>query len=150
MSAKKTAIKELLRAKDLYIKPAIDTVRTVGIRSYLSAKKPSSSLMHEAGILDAAGINIAKDFIKKKLIETDASIKGIAFTLGGSVKSSAKFKDALKALKKVRTSMEASKYKYKKINLKNKIMAKALFAIPAAVAMDRMYTDGHGTAKDKN
>jgi len=150
MSASKKVIKEILRAKNLYITPAIDTVRTIGIRSYTSAKKPTSRLMHEAGILDAAGINVAKDFIKKKLAQTDTAFKGLAHIGSGSSSTAASLKDSLKKLRKIKTEDLASRYKYKNIDLKNKIIAKSLFAIPSALVIDRMYGNGHGTAEDED
>jgi hypothetical protein len=150
MSAKKKAIKELLRAKKLYINPVIDKVRTVGLRGYTSRKAPTSAVMHDAGLLDAVGFNRAKDFLKKKLAQTDASLKGLAHISSGDSSSAAKLKDSLKALRKAKSSDLASKYKYKNIDLKNKLMAKSLFIVPSVVAADRMFTDGHGTAKDED
>jgi len=150
MSAKKKAIKELLRAKNMYITPILDKVRTIHLRSYISPKKPSSRLMHEAGILDASGLKMARDAIKKKLAQTEAGLKGLAFSFGGKTRSAAQYKDALKRLKKAKSKDLASKYKYKNIKLKNKIMAKSMFVIPAALVADRLYTDGHGTAKDED
>ena len=150
MSAAKKAIKEILRAKRLYLTPAVGNVKSIGIRSYTAAKKPSSKLMHESGILDAAGLNVAKDFIKKKLAQTDTAFKGLAHLGSGNASSGAALRDSLKKLRKAKTSDLASKYKYKNINLKNKIMAKSLFAVPAALVLDRMYGDGPGTAKDED